>query len=228
MSAISSSSSIPSISSPNFEPSRDSADSPSFPQGNNRALAAHSDCLLYDDQSVAAPAGQGRGTTSTRSLRNTEATETNSIKAFIAGARLTPCPHENTVADGIRAGTVHDGDGAMRNRVNAYKKMIDDVDVILGAGDKPDSTANPLTVRAWFFNIGMAFGTVDSVLKEAEAAHCSSREERTEKILEIFRKHKILVLAGNAITTKQPAYTEAAALEKAEQLVRYAFNNSIT
>jgi hypothetical protein len=226
MSVTSSVSSTPSISSSHFEPSCGSADA-SSPPGNNCALAADSNCLLYDDQSVAATVGQDRGTTSTRSLRHAASTEANSTKAFSEGARL-PCPHENGVGDTIRAGTVHEGDGAMRNRINAYKKMIDDVDAILGTGDKPDSPANPLTVRAWFFNIGMAFGMVDSVLKEAETAHCSSREERTEKILEIFRKHKILILAGNAIKTKQPAYTEAAALEKAEQLVRYAFNNSIT
>jgi hypothetical protein len=117
-------------------------------------------------------------------------------------------------------------DDAMLSRVEAYKRMIADADSIIGRGRDGTAMPSPLAVRAWLFNIGVAFDTVKDVLRETDASRCDKAEDRVEKILEVFRKTGVMTLVINVVRTK-PSYDEESAKAEAERLIRYGFSNSI-
>jgi hypothetical protein len=117
-------------------------------------------------------------------------------------------------------------DAHMVSRVEAYKRMIADADSIIGKGLDGTAMPSPLLVRAWLFNIGLAFDMVKDVLREAEASRCAPIEERIQKILEIFDKTGVMPLVINVIRTKA-SYDAESARAEAERLIRYGFSNSI-
>jgi hypothetical protein len=115
----------------------------------------------------------------------------------------------------------------MAIRTAAYNKMIADGGRILVNG--PDGIAlppNPLTVRAWLFNMGIAFDKVSLVMKELDALDCGRRNEKVEKVLRMFRSNGIFDLVVKAIQLRL-SYDGERAKEQAERLIRYAYGHSI-
>jgi hypothetical protein len=118
-------------------------------------------------------------------------------------------------------------DAKMTARISAYNKMITDGERILVNG--PDGIAlptNPLTVRAWLFNIGLAFDKVTLVMRETDAPDCLRRKDKVERILYVLRNNGIFELVVKAIKLRL-SYDEERATVQAERLIRYAFGNSI-
>ncbi|ANN79489.1 hypothetical protein [Bordetella flabilis] len=131
--------------------------------------------------------------------------------------------------DGAAGGTpdVSPFDAKMTTRISAYNKMIADGERILVNG--PDGVAlptNPLTVRAWLFNIGLAFDKVNLVIRETDAPDCQRRKDKVERVLHVFRNNGIFELVVKAIKLRL-SYDDERARAQAERLIRYAFGNSI-
>jgi hypothetical protein len=115
----------------------------------------------------------------------------------------------------------------MAARITAYNKMIADGGRILVGG--PDGIvlpANPLTVRAWLFNIALAFDKVGHVMRETDAPDCRSRKDKVERVLSVFQSNGLFALVVKAIELRL-SYDEERAKAQAERLIRYAFGNSI-
>jgi hypothetical protein len=197
------------------------------------AAIAPTFCLLPADQEDVTSATWKRELGAKVAAPHEDA-EDNAAKGFADYRRAwsaDPCLHPPSAGESTGHVAREAGrplvDNEMHNRIEAYKRVIADTESIVRDDNKPDSMPNPLTVRAWLFNIGLAFGKVTGVLHEIETQGCASREERVEKILQVFRDNDVVKLAANAIQTRLH-YDEQRAQERAEQLVRYAFANSIS